>query len=136
MKLSIFATDQWLGQPVFVMHKVIGKPAFDTEVPIIDGFARLWARDFHDSSVVRMQIKLTTNAADSLADFHFQADDELIFGRESAGAPQAVHDLVDARVVIPMAAGARSLNLSNSVAVTLFEALRQTGGLPHDSAMS
>jgi tRNA (cytidine/uridine-2'-O-)-methyltransferase len=94
-----------------------------------------WAR-YTETPTSGRRILLTTKAADSLADFRFQKGDELIFGRESAGAPQAVHDLVDARVVIPMAAGARSLNLSNSVAVTLFEALRQTGGLPHDSAMS
>lgn len=52
----------------------------------------------------------------------------LLFGRESCGLPQ---DLIDARlnqcVRIPMVQGARSLNLSNSVAIAAYEALRQQG---------
>ncbi|WP_409432542.1 tRNA (cytidine(34)-2'-O)-methyltransferase [Litorimonas sp. RW-G-Af-16] len=76
------------------------------------------------------RVLLTTKGATSLADFIFEPSDTLIFGRESAGVPDDVHAAMDARVVIPMAAGARSLNLSNSVAVTLFEALRQTQSLP------
>jgi len=73
---------------------------------------------------------MTTKGATSLQDFKFEAGDNLVFGAEGSGVPEFVHDSVDARVVIPMAAGARSLNLSNSVAVTLFEALRQTKTLP------
>ena len=74
------------------------------------------------------QVLLTTKGAAALPDFVFKADDTLIFGAEGSGVPEFVHEGVDARVVIPMVAGARSLNLSNSVAVTLFEALRQTQG--------
>ncbi len=76
------------------------------------------------------QVLLTTKGATSLSDFKFKADDTLVFGAEGSGVPEFVHQSVDARVVIPMAVGARSLNLSNSVAVTLFEALRQTDSLP------
>ena len=76
------------------------------------------------------QVLLTTKGATPLPDFTFDPGDCLIFGAEGSGVPEFVHAGVDARVVIPMAAGARSLNLSNSVAVTLFEALRQTQGLP------
>lgn len=76
------------------------------------------------------RVLLTTKGATPLPDFKFQSGDTLIFGAEGSGVPQHVHDSVDARVVIPMTAGARSLNLSNSVAVTLFEALRQTQTLP------
>ena len=76
------------------------------------------------------QVLLTTKGATTLSEFKFAADDTLVFGAEGSGVPEYVHESVDARVVIPMAAGARSLNLSNSVAVTLFEALRQTHGLP------
>ena len=76
------------------------------------------------------QVLLTTKGAVPLPDFEFTPDDILIFGAEGSGVPEFVHESVDARVVIPMIAGARSLNLSNSVAVTLFEALRQTQALP------
>lgn len=75
-------------------------------------------------------VLLTTKGATPLPGFTFEPDDILLFGRESAGVPDDVHAAVNARVVIPMATGARSLNLSNSVAVTLYEALRQTGRLP------
>ncbi|WP_371397179.1 tRNA (cytidine(34)-2'-O)-methyltransferase [Fretibacter rubidus] len=75
-------------------------------------------------------VLFTTKGATPLPDFKFQANDTLLFGRESAGVPDHVHTAADARVVIPIAAGARSFNLSNSVAIALFEALRQTGALP------
>ena len=73
---------------------------------------------------------MTTHGTTRLHDFAFSDDDVLLFGRESAGVPEAVHARADARVTIPMAAGLRSLNLAMSAAITLTEALRQTGGLP------
>jgi len=76
------------------------------------------------------QVLMTTKGATPLQDFTFQPDDTLIFGAEGSGVPDFVHAESDARVIIPMVQGARSLNLSNSVVVTLFEALRQTGRLP------
>lgn len=76
-------------------------------------------------------VLLTTKAATPLTEFTFAPDDRLIFGRESAGAPDAVHDLAEARIIIPIAPEARSFNLANSVSIALFEALRQTGGLPN-----
>ncbi|WP_423601725.1 tRNA (cytidine(34)-2'-O)-methyltransferase [Sphingomonas sp. MS122] len=75
-------------------------------------------------------VLLTTMAATPLHDFAFAAGDVLLFGSESAGAPEHVHARADARVVIPMAPGLRSLNLSVSVGIVLAEALRQTGGWP------
>jgi tRNA (cytidine/uridine-2'-O-)-methyltransferase len=54
----------------------------------------------------------------------------LMVGRESAGVPQAVHDVADARLVIPMAPGLRSLNVAVAAAMILGEALRQTGAFP------
>ena len=75
-------------------------------------------------------VLLTTKGATPLHDFEFRADDTLVFGAEGSGVPDYVHASVDARVVIPMMPDTRSLNLSNSVAVTLFEALRQTQSLP------
>ncbi|WP_298915872.1 tRNA (cytidine(34)-2'-O)-methyltransferase [uncultured Algimonas sp.] len=73
-------------------------------------------------------VLFTTRAAQPLQDFAFAPTDRLVFGNESSGVPDAVHEACDARVVIPIRG--RSLNLSNAVAIALFEALRQTGGLP------
>ncbi|MCQ2741651.1 MAG: tRNA methyltransferase, partial [Alphaproteobacteria bacterium] len=52
--------------------------------------------------------------------------DIILMGRESAGVPEAVHQLVDARVVIPMNENARSINVAVSSAMVIGEALRQT----------
>ena len=54
--------------------------------------------------------------------------DILLFGRESSGVPDHVHDLADASLVIPMRGGGRSLNLALSAAMAAGEALRQLRG--------
>jgi tRNA (cytidine/uridine-2'-O-)-methyltransferase len=72
-------------------------------------------------------VLFTTKGATSLSDFRFEADDVLLFGKETAGAPDYVHAAADARVVIPIREGARSLNLSVSAGIALWEGLRQTG---------
>ncbi|MBP0617909.1 tRNA (cytidine(34)-2'-O)-methyltransferase [Jiella mangrovi] len=70
-------------------------------------------------------VLLTTKAETIYTDFTFQATDRLVFGRESAGVPQDVHDVVDARLKIPMAPATRSLNLAVSAGIVAAEALRQ-----------
>ena len=75
-------------------------------------------------------ILLTTHGSEPLDRFAFTAADTLLLGRESAGVPDFVHAAATARVVIPLAKGARSLNVAMAGAVALYEALRQTGGLP------
>jgi tRNA (cytidine/uridine-2'-O-)-methyltransferase len=61
-------------------------------------------------------------------EFQFQADDWLLFGSETEGLPKSVLAICDATVYIPMTEpGVRSLNLSVSAAVGLFEARRQVG---------
>ncbi len=72
----------------------------------------------------------TTRATVSFLDFAYAPGDVLLFGRESAGAPNEVHAAADARLVIPMAAGLRSLNVVTAAAIALAEALRQTSGFP------
>lgn len=62
--------------------------------------------------------------------FDFRQGDTLLLGRESAGVPDAVHAAADARVVIPLRAGLRSLNIAVAAAIVLGEALRQTNGYP------
>lgn len=71
---------------------------------------------------------LTTRASVAYTRFDFAPDDTLLLGRESAGAPAEVHAAADARLTIPMASGARSLNVVVAAAMALGEALRQTGG--------
>lgn len=80
-------------------------------------------------------VLLTTRGDAALPGFAFRADDTLMVGRESAGVPPAVHAAADARLVIPMAPGARSLNVALSAALALGEALRQTGLWPADAAV-
>jgi tRNA (cytidine/uridine-2'-O-)-methyltransferase len=75
-------------------------------------------------------VLLTTDAEHSYLDHAFGDDQVLLFGRESAGVPQAVHTAADARLRIPMAEGLRSLNVAMAVALVAGEALRQTGGFP------
>ena len=72
-------------------------------------------------------ILLTTAADQSIWDFAFRPDDILLMGRESAGAPEEVHAAADARLLIPLAPGVRSLNIHVAAAVALAEARRQVG---------
>lgn len=72
-------------------------------------------------------VLFTTKGATPLQDFEFRADDTLLFGSEPTGAPDFVHDAADARVVIPLKPGARSLNLSVSAGIALWDGLRKTG---------
>lgn len=72
-------------------------------------------------------VLFTTAAARCYLDFRYRADDMLLFGRESAGVPPQVHAAADARLVIPMRPGLRSLNVALAAAMAAGEALRQTG---------
>jgi tRNA (cytidine/uridine-2'-O-)-methyltransferase len=76
----------------------------------------------------------TTRAAIPFTEFAFQDGDTLLFGQESAGVPDAVHDSANARLMIPIKAETRSLNLIAAAAIGLGEALRQTHGFPQRAA--
>ncbi|QTL03374.1 tRNA (cytidine(34)-2'-O)-methyltransferase [Aquabacter sp. L1I39] len=78
----------------------------------------------------RRLVLFTTRGASSYATFRFQPDDVLLFGRESAGVPDAVHACADARLVIPLRPGMRSLNVAVSAGIALAEGLRQTDAFP------
>jgi tRNA (cytidine/uridine-2'-O-)-methyltransferase len=78
-------------------------------------------------------ILFTTKATRRYLDFSFAPDDVLLFGRESAGAPEAVHAAADARLLIPMRPGMRSLNVAMAAALAAGEALRQTGATSRPS---
>lgn len=75
----------------------------------------------------RRLVLASTKAAERYTDFAFRENDILLFGRESAGVPDHVHDKADGRILIPMVEGQRSINVAMSVAMISGEALRQTG---------
>ena len=75
----------------------------------------------------RRLVLASTKAAGLYTDFAYRPDDILLFGRESAGVPDHVHETADRRVLIPMVEGQRSINVALSAAMICGEALRQTG---------
>ena len=72
---------------------------------------------------------MTTKAKKIYTNFEFKDNDTILFGRESLGVPEDIHNKVSERLKIPMDKGMRSLNLSTSVSITLAENLRQTNYL-------
>jgi tRNA (cytidine/uridine-2'-O-)-methyltransferase len=83
-----------------------------------------------DGAGVPRLVLLTTRAATLHTAFAFRPDDILLVGRESAGVPEAVHEVADARVRVPMRSGLRSLNVAVAAAIVIGEALRQADGWP------
>lgn len=74
----------------------------------------------------RRLVLASTKAAVPYVEHAFIPDDVLLFGRESAGVPDHVHDAANARILIPMVDGQRSINVAMSAAMIAGEALRQT----------
>ncbi|MCP4355318.1 MAG: tRNA (cytidine(34)-2'-O)-methyltransferase [Proteobacteria bacterium] len=86
--------------------------------------------DFQNSKSVKNAnriVLLTTKGAKPIQDFEFQDGDLLLFGRESAGVPDDVHNFANERVFIPMVQGERSINLAQSVAISAFAAMSGLG---------
>jgi tRNA (cytidine/uridine-2'-O-)-methyltransferase len=81
--------------------------------------------DFFKSKENQRIILMTTKASISYSEFKFDKNDTILFGRESAGVPEAVHKLIKDRLKIPMKNDKRSLNIASSVAIVLAESLRQ-----------
>lgn len=79
-------------------------------------------------------VLLTTAGDTPYTEFAFRPGDTILVGRESAGVPADVHAAADARLVVPMADGARSLNVALTAALVAGEALRQTGLFPRSLA--
>ncbi|MGX5721938.1 tRNA (cytidine(34)-2'-O)-methyltransferase [Shinella zoogloeoides] len=86
-----------------------------------DRFEEWWAASG------RRLVLASTKAAGLYTDLAYRPDDILLFGRESAGVPDRVHETADGRVLIPMVEGQRSINVALSAAMLCGEALRQTG---------
>ena len=89
-------------------------------------------RSFHAFRAARQGrlILFTTKGDSSPYQFRFEANDLLLFGKESGGVPPEVATASDARLRIPIRADVRSFNLAMAAALALGEALRQTGELP------
>lgn len=75
-------------------------------------------------------VLLTTHASEPYVYFEFRENDVILMGRESAGVPEEVHRLADARLLIPMNEKARSINVAVSATMVVGEALRQTRWKP------
>lgn len=85
-------------------------------------------QDFLDKNPDAKIYMATTKAPKVYTDVNYEADCYIMFGKESAGIPEEI--LVQHKedsIRIPMVGGIRSLNLGNSVAIVLYEALRQNG---------
>jgi len=109
--------------------KALRRTAMDYGAPETLVRHKSWETFTGSRSETRL-ILLTTKASTPVQDFEFKPGDQLLFGRESAGAPDHVHQAVDHRLIIPIHADSRSFNLATSATIALYEALRQTGGLP------
>lgn len=75
----------------------------------------------------RRLLLFSTRAALPYTEFRYGDGDVILLGRESAGVPDNVHGAADARLLIPMKGGGRSLNLALSAAIAVSEAIRQIG---------
>lgn len=75
-------------------------------------------------------ILMTTKASIPYTDFKFKPNDIILMGRESAGVPDSIHQMVDSRLIIPMNQNARSINVAVSAVMVIGEALRQTNLFP------
>ena len=75
----------------------------------------------------RRLVLASTKAAGRYTDFAYRPTDILLFGRESAGVPDHVHETAGGRVLSPLVEGQRSINVALSAAMICGEALRQTG---------
>ena len=83
------------------------------------------SEDFFKSKENQRIVLITTKGSDSYTKFKFNINDTILFGRESAGVPEAIHKLIKNRLRIPMKKNKRSLNVASSVAIILAECLKQ-----------
>ena len=94
----------------------------------MDGIKIKFYSNFEDFFKLKKEeriILMTTKGSKSYNTFDFKINDTILFGRESAGVPEKIHNLVNTKLRIPMMNNKRSLNIASSVAITLAENLRQ-----------
>ena len=88
--------------------------------------------EFFKSKKDQRVILMSTKSSKSYTTFKFKSDDTLLFGRESAGVPNNIYNLVEHKLKIPMVNNKRSLNIASSVAIILSENLKQTNFLSNE----
>lgn len=98
---------------------------------VMDYYRLITCRHHSDWQAFRQAITgrvilLTTQAATAYTDMAFRDEDILLFGSESSGVPDFVHESADCRATIPMPGGGRSLNVVHAAAMVAGEAMRQT----------
>lgn len=81
----------------------------------------------------RRLVLLSTRGETPYTQLPFRPGDVLLVGRETAGAPEAVHEAADVRVIVPMRPRLRSLNVAVAAAIVVSEALRQIGAPPFET---
>ena len=108
--------------------KMLHDDAIAREIPIMkdDGIAYLY--DFLQKHKDKKLYYCSTKARKNYCDVKFEDDCFLLFGKETKGLPEdLIYSDFENAIRIPMKGEVRSLNLSNSVAIVLYEALRQQG---------
>ena len=81
--------------------------------------------DFDKAKKSQRVILATTKANKAYTNFKFNKNDTLLFGRESSGVPEKLHENIKYKIMIPMIENKRSLNLATSAAIIISESLRQ-----------
>lgn len=93
------------------------------DVKRIDNLEELWEQNLNSTFYY-----LTTKSKKTYTDYKFKKGDFFVFGPETRGLPEdLLNEKTDTAITIPMKEGQRSLNLSNSVSIVLYEAIRQCG---------
>ena len=104
-------------------------PRFKRVVMDYLGFSKIFKYenydDFSRRNNKRRIVLMTTKAKKNYHKFVFRKDDILLFGRESAGVPEVLHETIKNKVKVPINKKTRSLNVAMSVAIISAEALRQ-----------
>ena len=93
------------------------------------GFSKIFKYEDYDTFLKKNKksriVLMTTKAKKIYHKFEFEKNDMLLFGRESAGVPENLHNTIKDKVKIPMNKKTRSLNVAMSVAIISAKALRQ-----------
>ena len=128
-RLMLVTADKKLDHPHPYLRKDTMDTAFGTKIlnrknNSIGLLIKTWLNEYADAKIWMA----TTKAKHCYSDVSYGKDDYIMFGKESAGIPEEILvDYEETCIRIPMLDKIRSLNLSNSVAIVLYEALRQTG---------
>ena len=107
----------------------LNDPRFKRVVMDYIGYSKIFKYEDYDAFSKKNKknriILMTTKATKHYHKFKFKKNDILLFGRESAGVPEKLHQTIENKIKIPMNKKTRSLNVAMSVAIISTEALRQ-----------